>query len=86
MLNWNTSDQKEILTLSNYLLTCVYSAAKAKDWKSRVVSEAEQALAQESAEAAQGANEVQEAMDKQFQARRRQAEAQLQDTCESNSA
>ena len=81
--------QNEILILSkkNYLHTCVYSAAKqAKDWKSRVVNEAEQALVRESAEAAQRTNEVQEAMDKQFQARGREAAAQLRDTRESNSA
>ena len=43
-------------------------SSEAKDWKSRVVSEAEQVLCRESAEAAQRATEVQEAMDKQFQA------------------
>ena len=61
-------------------------SSEAKHWKSRVVSEAEQALVKESAEAAQRATEVQETMDKQFQARWRQAEAQLRDMCEFNSA
>ena len=37
-------------------------SSEAKDWKSRVVSEAEQVLCQESAQAAQHATEVQEAM------------------------
>ena len=61
-------------------------SSEAKDWKSRVVSEAEQALARESAETAQQTNEVQETMDKQFQAQWREAEAQLKDMWESNSA
>ena len=61
-------------------------SSEAKDWKSRVVSEAEQVLCRESAEAAHHATEVQEAMDKQFQARWRQAEAELRDLCKSNSA
>ena len=43
-------------------------SSEAKDWKSRVVSEAEQALCRESAEATQHATETQEAIDKQFQA------------------
>ena len=62
-------------------------SSEAKDWKFRAVSEAEQVLCQESAQAAaQHATEVQEAMDKQFQARWRQAEAELPDLCKSNSA
>ena len=54
---------------------CVTSARKvssvsseAQDWKPRVVSEAEQVLVKESAEAAHRTTEVQEAMDKQLQA------------------
>ena len=43
-------------------------------------------LCREGAQATQHATEVQEAMDKQFQARWRQAEAELQDLCKSNSA
>ena len=61
-------------------------SSEAKDWKSRVVTEADQVLCQESARAAQHATEVQEAMDKQFQARWRQAEGELRDLCKSNSA
>ena len=61
-------------------------SSEAKDWKSRVATEAEQVLCRESAQAAQHATEVQEAMDKQFQARWRQAEAELRDLCKSNSA
>ena len=61
-------------------------SSEAKDWKSRAVSEAEHVLVKESTEAAQKATEVQEAMDKQFQARWRQTEVQLRDLCEFNSA
>ena len=50
------------------------------------MTDAEQALCQESAQAAQHATEVQEAMDKQVQAQWRQAEAELRDLCKSNSA
>ena len=60
-------------------------SSEAKDWKSRVVSEAEQALVKESAEAAHRTNEAQEAMDREFQPRWRQAEAQLRETPESSS-
>ena len=56
-------------------------SSEAKDW-----SEAEQVLCQESAQATRQATEVQEAKDKQFQARWRQAEAELQDLRKSNSA
>ena len=52
-------------------------SSEAKDWKSRVVTEAGQVLCRESAQAAQQATEVQEAMDKQYQARWRQAEEEL---------
>ena len=51
-----------------------------------MVSKAEQALHKQSAEATHITTEVQEAMDKRFQARWRQAEAELRDVCESNSA
>ena len=61
-------------------------SSEAKDWKSRVVTEAEQVLCRESAQATQQATEIQEAMDKQYQARWRQAEAELRDLCSSNSA
>ena len=61
-------------------------SSETKDWKSRVVTETEQVLCQESAQAAHHATELQEAMDKQFQARWRQAEAELQKLCKSNSA
>ena len=50
------------------------------------MTEAEEVLCQESAQAAQHATEAQEAMDKQYQARWRQAEAELRDLCKSNSA
>ena len=73
--------QEEELLAHMHLLS-----SEAKDWKSRVVNEAEQVLRKESAEAARRTTEVQEAMVKQFQARWRQAEAELRDTCESNSA
>ena len=42
-------------------------SSKAKNWKSRVVTETEQQLYQENVQAAQHATEVQEAMDEQFQ-------------------
>ena len=61
-------------------------SSEAKDWKSRVVTETEQALCEETAQAAQHATVVQKAMDKQFQARWRQAEAKLRDLCKSNRA
>ena len=61
-------------------------SSEAKDWKPRAMSEAKQVLCQESAQAAHQATEVQEAMDKQFQASWRQAEAELQDLRKSNSA
>ena len=54
--------------------------------KSRVVSEAEQVLCKESAEATHRTPEVPKAMNKQFQARWRQAEAEFRDMCDSNSA
>ena len=61
-------------------------SSEAKDWKSRVATEAEQVLCQESAQAAHHATDLPEAMDKQFQARWRQAEAELRDLCEQRSS
>ena len=87
--NWNMLDQNDILILpkkKNYLHICVYSATKQKEWKSRVVSETERVPVREPAEAAQKTNEVQKTMDKQFQTRWRETEAQLRDVYESNSA
>ena len=55
--------QEEELLLHMRLLS-----SEARRWKSRVVSEAEQVLCRESAEAAHHVTEIQEAMDKQFQA------------------
>ena len=63
---------------------CVLSS-EAKDWKSRVVSETEQVLCKESAEATHRATEVQKSMDKLFQIRWRQIEAEFPDMSESNS-
>ena len=61
-------------------------SSEAKDWKSRVVTEAEEVLCRESAQAAQHATKAQETMDKQYQARWRQAEAELRDLRKSNNA
>ena len=61
-------------------------SSEAKDWKSRVVTEAEEALCRESAQVAQQATEAQEAMDQHYKAKWRQAEAALRDLCQSNSA
>ena len=61
-------------------------SSEAKHWKSTMVSEAEQVLCKESAEAAHRAIESQKAMDKQFQTRWRQTETELHDACKSNSA
>ena len=61
-------------------------SSEAKDSKSRVATEAEEALCRESAQVAQRATEAREAMDQQYQARWRQAEAELRDLCLSNSA
>ena len=59
--------------------------SEANLWKSRVVNEAEQMLVRESAETAHRTTEVQKTMDKQFQTRWKEAEAQLRDMRESNS-
>ena len=61
-------------------------SSEAKDWKSRVVIEAEEVLCRESAQFAQQATEAQEAMDQHYKARWQQAEADLQALCKSNSA
>ena len=58
-------EEEEEEVLAHMLLL----SSEAKDWKSRVVTEADQVLCQESAQAAHHATEVQEAMDKQFQPR-----------------
>ena len=41
-------------------------SSEAKDWKSRVVTEAEEVLCRESAQIAQQATEAQEAMDQHY--------------------
>ena len=61
-------------------------SSEAKDWKSRVVIEAEEVLCRESAQIAQQATEAQEATDQHFKARWQQAEADLKALCKSNSA
>ena len=61
-------------------------SSEAKDWKSRVVTEAEEVLCRESAQAAQQATETQEAMYQHCKAKWRQAEADLKALCQSNSA
>ena len=61
-------------------------SSEAKDWKSRVVTEAEEVLCRESAQMAQHATEAQEAMDQHFKAKWQKAEADLQALCQSNSA
>ena len=52
-------------------------SSEAKDWKSRLATEAEEALCRESAQAAHQATEAQEAMDQHYKAKWRQAEADL---------
>ena len=61
-------------------------SSEPKDWKSRVLTEAEEVLCRESAQVAQQASEAQEAMDQHYKARWRQAEADLKALCQSNSA
>ena len=61
-------------------------SSEAKDWKSRVVTEAEEVLCRESAQVAQQATEAQEAMDQHYKAKWRQAETDLRALCQSNSA
>ena len=61
-------------------------SSEAKDWKSRVVTEAEEVLCRESAQMAQHATEAQEAMDQHYKAKWQQAETDLKALCKSNSA
>ena len=61
-------------------------SSEAKDWKSRVVTEAEEVLCRESASMAQQATEAREAMDQHYKAKWQQAEADLTALCQSNSA
>ena len=61
-------------------------SSEAKDWKSRVLIEAEEVLCRESAQMAQQATEAQEAMDQHYKAKWQQAEADLTALCQSNSA
>ena len=63
-------------------------SSEAKDWKSRVVTEAEEVLCTESAQMAQQATEAQEAVvvDQHYKAKWQQAEADLTALCQSNSA
>ena len=61
-------------------------SSEAKDWKSRVVTEAEEVLCREGAQIAQQATEAQEAMDQHYKAKWQQAEADLKALCQSNSA
>ena len=61
-------------------------SSEAKDWKSRVVTEAEEVLCRESAQIAQQATEAQEAMDQHYKAKWQLAEADLKALCQSNSA
>ena len=60
-------------------------SSEAKEWKSRVVTEAEEVLCRESAQMAQQATEAQEAMDQHYKAKWQQAEADLTALCQSNS-
>ena len=61
-------------------------SSEAKDWKSRVVTEAEDVLCRESVQTAQQATEAEEAMDQHYKAKWQQAEADLKALCKSNSA
>ena len=61
-------------------------SSEVKDWRSRVVTEAEEVLCRESAQMAQNATEAQEAMDQQYKAKWQQAESDLKALCQSNSA
>ena len=69
MHNLNMSDLKATRTHiqeEELLAHMRLLSSEAKDWKSRLVSEAEQELRRESAEAAQRTTEVQEAMENNF--------------------
>ena len=61
-------------------------SSETKDWKSRVVTETEEVLCREKNQAAHQATEAQEAMDQHYKAKWRQAQADLQALCQSNSA
>ena len=61
-------------------------SSEVKDWKSRVVTEAEEVLCRESAHLAHQATEAQEAMDQHYKAKWQQAETDLKTLCKSNSA
>ena len=71
--------EKEVLTHMRLL------SSEAKDWKSRVVTEAEGVLCRESAQNAQQATETQEAMDQHYKAKWQQGEVDLKTLCQSNS-
>ena len=73
-------EEEEVLATMHLL------SSEAKDWKSKVVTEVEEVLCRESAQVAQQATKAQEAMDQHFKARWRQAEADLRDLCQPNSA
>ena len=72
--------EEEVLTHMRLL------SSEAKDWKSGVVTEAEDVLCRESAQIAQQATEAQEAMDQHYKAKWQQAEVDLKTLCQSNSA
>ena len=61
-------------------------SSEAKDWKSRVVTEAEEVLCRESAQATQQATEAQEANHQHDKAKWRQVEADLRALRQSSSA
>ena len=61
-------------------------SSEAKDWKSSVVTEAEEVLCHESAQIALQATEAQEVMDQHYKAKWQQAEVDLKALCQSNSA
>ena len=73
-------DEEEVLAHMRLL------SSEAKDWQSRVVTEAEQVLCRENAQMAHQATEVQEAMDQHYKAKWQQAETDLKTLCKSNSA
>ena len=78
--NQFVQEEEEVLTHMRLL------SSEAKDWKSRVVTEAEEVLCRESAQFAQQATKAQEAMDQHYKAKWQQAEADLTALCQSNSA
>ena len=78
--NHFVQEEEEVLAHMHLL------SSEAKDWKSRVVTEAEEVLCRESAQLAQQATEAQEAMDQHYKAKWQQAEADLTALCKSNSA